>query len=311
MDSAMESVSVVICSYNRAAYLSDTLRTLAAALEPHGNAVEVLVVNNASTDSTEEVVSAFIKEHPLLTVRLVREERQGLSFARNAGLAQARGSVVCFLDDDVYVSEGWLAGILKAFTLGERIGCVAGRTRLQWPDVPRPGWLDHTYVGILSEWDFGDRSFVMGKEYAFVGANFALSREAVSAIGAFDPELGRKRNILLSGEDTDYAQRLLGKGFSIAYSAEAYIHHRLFPEQMTYSWFCRRFFWNGVTTYFLRRQWYYPITGVPRLLSCFLLLLVGVLTFSPKRIILSSFRVLSSAGAFYAWYLRPPGRAQT
>ena len=300
----MQSVSVVICTYNRAAFLADTLRTLAPVVAAYAGPAEVLIVNNASTDSTEDVVRNFIAQHPLLGISLVQEERQGLSFARNTGIEHAQGDVICFLDDDVYVSEGWLTGLLSAFSISASIGCAAGRTMLHWPDMPCPGWIDHRYVGILSEFEFGDRSFVFGKGDVFVGANFALTREAVAAVGGFDPGLGRKRALLLSGEDTDYAKRLWERGFSIAYAADGCIRHRVLPEQLTYSWFSRRYFWSGVTAYLLRREWYYPLSGVPRLLTSAFLFLAGALVFSKRRMALSSFRVINSVGAFYGWYLQ-------
>jgi glycosyltransferase involved in cell wall biosynthesis len=150
----MQSVSIVICTYNRAAVLADTLETLAAAVPAYLGPLEILVVNNASTDSTEEVVINFMRKQPSLTINVVYEKQPGLSFARNAGLVHARGDIICFIDDDVLVPAGWLQGLLQAFKFGDRIGCVAGRITLHWPDLPIPKWLDNKYRGVLSEFNW-------------------------------------------------------------------------------------------------------------------------------------------------------------
>ena len=300
----MQSVSIVICTYNRAAVLADTLETLAAAVPAYLGPLEILVVNNASTDSTEEVVINFMRKQPSLTINVVYEKQPGLSFARNAGLVHARGDIICFIDDDVLVPAGWLPGLLQAFEFGDRIGCVAGRITLHWPDLPIPKWLDNKYCGVLSEFNCGEKSFVLDRGGVFIGANFAITREAASAVGLFKPELGRKGNILLSGEDTNYSQRLWEHGFSTAYSAEGHLYHRVLPEQLTYSWFCRRYFWAGVTTHVLRQKWYYPLSGVCRALTCSLLFLAGVILMNQRRIVRSTFRIINTAGAFYGWYVR-------
>ncbi len=303
----MPSVSIIICTYNRQDYLRDTLQSLAQSLPPDRKDVEILVVNNASTDKTEAVVREYNASHPERLAALVREDRKGLSCARNTGMDQAKGDILCVLDDDVFVPEGWLDGIISAFSLGERVGCVAGQIRLRWPDTERPAWLDDRYSGILSEYIRGDKPFILKRGEDFFGANFALTREAATAVGGFNMDLGRKECVLLSGEDTEYAKRLWDRGFSIAYSPEGYIYHRVLPDRLSFRWVGKRYFWAGVTTYFQRQQWYYPLTSLPRLVTCCILFLAASLTGNVRRLALSSFRVMNTAGAFYAWYLHARG----
>jgi glycosyltransferase involved in cell wall biosynthesis len=297
-----ELVSIVICTYNRSAMLADTLHSLADALASYRKPVEVLVVNNASTDNTNDVVTAFIREKSP-AIALVQEHRKGLSYARNTGLERAKGDVICFLDDDVFVSDGWLEGLLAAFALSNDVGCVAGQIRLRYPEKSRPAWLDGRYNGLFSECRRGERSFLLPRGDDFIGANFALTRKAVSVVGPFNTALGRKQYSLLSGEDTEYAERLWKQGFTIAYSAEGYVYHRVLPERLTYQWIAKRYFWAGVTNS-LKRNWFYPLSVITRLLSSSLLVLAGLLIFNLKRSVLSSFRVINAFGAFYGWYLR-------
>ncbi len=299
----VELTSIVICTYNRSVLLADTLRTLTQSLSGYGKPVEVLVVDNASTDDTAAVVKSLMAEKTSHSITLLHEDRKGLSFARNAGLEQAKGEVICFLDDDVYVPEGWLEGLSAAFRLSDDVGCVAGQIRLHFPDVPRPAWLDGKYNGLYSECRRGDRSRLLGRGEDFIGANFALSRKAVSVVGPFNTSLGRKEYTLLGGEDTEYAERLWSHGFTIAYSAEGYVFHRVLPERLTYRWIAQRYFWAGVTNT-LKRNWLYPFSVIPRLLTSSLLVVFGLLIFNYKRSVISSFRMMNAFGAFYGWYLR-------
>jgi glycosyltransferase involved in cell wall biosynthesis len=299
----VELTSIVICTYNRSALLADSLLTLIESLDSYQKPVEVLVVNNASTDNTNEIVNSFKSEKTSCAIALLQEDRKGLSFARNTGLAHARGEVICFLDDDVFVSKGWLEGMLSAFALSDDVGCVTGQIRLHYPDVVIPAWLDSRYNGLFSECLRGDSARLLKRGDDFIGANFALTRKAVSTVGLFNTALGRKGCNLLSGEDTEYAERLWNQGFKIAYSAEGYIFHRVHPERLTYRWIAKRYFWAGVTNT-LKRNWFYPFSVIPRLLTSSLLVVFGLLIFNYKRSVISSFRVMNALGAFYGWYLR-------
>jgi glycosyltransferase involved in cell wall biosynthesis len=299
----MEFISIIICTYNRSNLLADTLRSLAQSLAAGRQPVEVLVVNNASTDDTDAVVTSFMKERSFLSIRLLQENRKGVAFARNTGLEHARGDVLCFLDDDMIVPNGWLEGLLSAFALSDDVGAVAGQMKLQFPDVPRPAWLDSRYNGLFAELTLGNQSFIRKWGEDFFTGNCALTRKAVSAVGPFNTALGRKSYNLLSGEDTEYAERLWQKGFTIAYSGEGYAYHRVHPERLTYQWIARRYFWAGVTNG-LRKRWFYFLSVIPRLLSSTLLVLLGLIIFNQKRYVLSSFRIMNAWGAFYGLFLR-------
>ncbi|HXX80340.1 MAG TPA: hypothetical protein VEI46_02240, partial [Thermodesulfovibrionales bacterium] len=201
------------------------------------------------------------------------------------------------------VPDGWLEGMLSAFELSDDVGCVAGQIRLHYPDVVRPAWLDSKYYGVLSEFYGGDRARLLQPSDKFIGANFALKRNAVTAVGSFNTALGRTPYNHLGGEDTEYAERLWILGFKIAYSAAGYIYHRIKPEQLTYRWIAKNYFWHGVTNS-LRRNWFYPFSVIARLLTSSLLVLIGLVIFNKRRYVLSSFRVVNAFGAFYGWFLR-------
>lgn len=104
-------VSIVICTYNRAELLRETLQAL-PRLHGIGKA-EIVIVDNRSTDHTRSVSEYFIKAFQgRIAVRYVYEPRQGLSVARNTGVRAARGEIAAFLDDDAIPEAGWLSAIV-------------------------------------------------------------------------------------------------------------------------------------------------------------------------------------------------------
>src|SRR6185295_20067875 len=105
-------VSVIICTRDRARQLSQVLASARALTVPPGLAWELIIVDNGSSDDTSEVVDRYGQDLP---IRLVREERAGLSIARNRGVAEARGRYICWTDDDVIIDRGWLSAYVSAF----------------------------------------------------------------------------------------------------------------------------------------------------------------------------------------------------
>jgi glycosyltransferase involved in cell wall biosynthesis len=145
----MTPATVVICTHNRATVVRTAIeRALAEARPLRG---EVLVVDNASTDETPTLLAALARDAPGL--RVVQEERLGLSAARNRGLSEARGDVVAYLDDDAVPRPGWLAALLAPYGAPE-VGCVGGRIVLRFP-FPPPAWLTPALHASFSAFDLG------------------------------------------------------------------------------------------------------------------------------------------------------------
>ena len=115
-------VSVIVPTHERPERIPACLHALLALDYPH---YEIIVVDNApETDAT----ASFMCEnyHDLPQVRYVREERAGVSWARNRGVQAAKGEILAFADDDVIVDRYWLAELVKAFQITSNVGCVTG-----------------------------------------------------------------------------------------------------------------------------------------------------------------------------------------
>jgi len=307
----VELVSIIICTYNRASLLKECLESLTLALASLYASTEILVVNNASSDSTSSIVEDFITGNRSMNVRLLHEQRQGLSFARNTGICNASGNVICFLDDDVIVPPGWLEGMLSAFTLDRSVCCVAGQARLHWRDAAPPFWVDDQCCRFYSAYSHGDQSHILPVGEDFFGVNFALTRKAIDSVGLFETHLGRTRQALLSGEDSEYSQRIWDKGLRIAYSAEGLVYHQVPADRITFKWMARRNLWAGITNFVRRKNFLYPVRCIPKILTNMLVLCAAILLMDKRMGAKACFRLSNALGPLYGLYLSIKGRLPT
>lgn len=238
-------LSVVIATRNRADVLADCLSTLAAQ-ETSAN-VEVIVIDDGSDVPVAPIVERFGNER--LTFRTVRLSGEGLSNARNRGVQEARSELISFLDDDTLVAAGWADGVLRAFDSLDCAG-VAGRILLQY-EGRRPPWLWIDQHGYLSGLDRGDDVALVEDSLVPTGANCAVRRQWFDRVGGFDPGLGRRGTLLISGEDTEFFRRICQAGGRIAYSGEAAVRHRVPADRLTRRFFIKRGFNQGISDAFM------------------------------------------------------------
>jgi len=123
------SVSIILCTRDRAAGLKRTLEALGKVRIPSGWKAEVLVVDNGSTDSTTTVMRSVKLQN--LEARYLYEPQKGKGHALNAGLAQARGEIILTTDDDVIVAEEWVEQLVSPLVNGE-CDAVTGRIAPVW-----------------------------------------------------------------------------------------------------------------------------------------------------------------------------------
>ena len=200
------SVSVVVCAYNAA----DTIDDCLAALEKLGYPrLEILVVDDGSTDDTAARARRYS------SVRLIQIRNGGLSLARNVGLREATGDIVAYVDADVRVDPLWLTHLVQPFTTSTAV--AAGGPNVAPPD---DNWFSQCVArapGAPSHVMFDDRD----AEH-IPGCNFAVRRDALVAIGGFDPIF------LRAGDDVDVCWRLQERGGRIAFAPAALVwhHHR-------------------------------------------------------------------------------------
>lgn len=234
-------ISVVVCTYNRAALLAQALETLAAqSLDPA--AYEVIVVDNNSTDDTRATVARF---EARCNVRYVLETAQGLSHARNRGWREARGLVVAYTDDDCKLPPDWLATAQRVIAAHDPV--AFGGPYYAFYMTPKPDWFKDSYASHTQ----GDQARALAADEYLDGGNFFVRREVLRALGGFDPGLGMVGKRVAYGEETDLLNRLRAADPSalVYYDPDLYVLHLVKPHFMRLGWVMRQRFAGG-------RDWY-------------------------------------------------------
>ena len=237
----MPTLSIVLCTYNRARLLARALTALVAAATDDA---ELIVVDNNSTDETADIVRQF--SGGPLTVHLVHEPKQGLSFARNTGICIAKGELIAFTDDDVVVDREWIASLQRAFERFPDAAWIGGKVLPIWP-APPPRWLTAARWAPLAIVDYGDRAFVIGpdRQLCIVGANLAVRRAALDAAGLFAASVQRVGAGAGTTEDHELQLRLMDVGLTGAYDPAVVVHAPVEARRMTKAFQRRWHFCHG------------------------------------------------------------------
>jgi glucosyl-dolichyl phosphate glucuronosyltransferase len=202
-------LSVVLSTYNRAGILAQALQHLAQQQAP-GVEFEVIIVDNNSSDATRQIAESFTAaDHRF---RYLFEARQGLSYARNAGIRVARAAVVAFTDDDVHVAPDWLAQIRHALLNYPEADYVGGRVLPIWQE-PIPKWA-HDRMSPFALQDLGDQPVQVSSRdpRCLIGACLAVRTRALAKAGLFSIETQRVRDGVGSTEDADWEMRVWSYG---------------------------------------------------------------------------------------------------
>jgi len=180
-------ISLVIPAYNEGKYIGDCLEY--AIKNTCGRLHEIIVVDNASSDNTAEIARSFAG------VRVVKEEKKGLTRARQRGFLEATGDVLAYIDADTRMPPHWLDVVEKEFTLHKNLASLSGP--YIYYDISR--W--RQFLVTYGWWYIGAYPLYIMIGYMLVGGNFAIRRGVLEKMGGFDT------SIEFYGEDTNIARR--------------------------------------------------------------------------------------------------------
>jgi GT2 family glycosyltransferase len=312
------TISVVIATFNRAAQLAKCLAELRRQGFTPGD--DVIVADNGSTDDTRAVLDRAAAGLPV-PLRVVHEAQPGKSVAVRRAVLESHADVLALTDDDVLVGRDWIRTIRDV--MAEPGVALAGGPVLPSYAARVPDWLDlgDDLVGIgrmgapLGLLDYGLGRGRLGPRIV-LGANLAVRRDAFLAVGGYQPDLGKRRGTLLSGEDHDLCERIQAAGHLALYEPSMRVSHIVPADRLKLTYFVRWFFWSGLTHAALERTRPESPTGRR---------LLGLPAFAVKDLAVASLQAAGSAVraawptaaeqatrlAFDAGYLwasaRPPG----
>lgn len=237
-------ITVILCTYNRCQSLARALESAAAQTLPDSDQWDVLVVDNNSEDQTREVVEDFCRRFPGRFSYLF-EPKRGKSNALNAGICQARGDVLAFMDDDVIAEPMWLRNLTVSFHDGAYAG-AGGRVFLD-PSFSPPPWLGleepYNLSGVLAQFDLGDKAGEL--ETPPYGTSMAFRKEMFRKYGSFRTDLGPCPGSEIRSEDTEFGRRLLTAGERLRYEPSAVVYHPVPEARTRKSYFLTWYFDHG------------------------------------------------------------------
>ncbi|HXA41986.1 MAG TPA: glycosyltransferase [Candidatus Solibacter sp.] len=233
--------TIIISTRNRARTLADTLHSLQT--EGSRTPREVIVVNNGSTDSTDDVIRDASRSGQV-SVRGLAHTAPGKSRALNAAISESDSPFLLFTDDDALVEAGWADALVAPFA-DDAVAVVGGRTVAAWPDTPPPPWLGPRVAEDLGLRDLGSEPRPL-EPYDIIGVNMALRRSAVENLeGPFETSLGPRRGVKIDYEEFHLASILAAEA-QLVYAPGALVHHRVDAARLDWKWMRKMYFQRGI-----------------------------------------------------------------
>jgi L-malate glycosyltransferase len=256
-------LTVLMVTHNGARTLPTVLDAY-CKLDPPAGDWNMIVVDNASTDTSKHIIASFISRLPLT---YIFEPTLGKSAALNAGLRRITGDLVVMTDDDAVPEPDWLARMRTAADSLPSFAIFGGAIVPHW-EVPPPSWLFKLPQCTLA---ITDPSWEEGPSVAarVYGPNLAVRAEIIKSGYQFDTSWGPVGSRYRMGEDTEFVQRLSKAGFRAWHCKSAVVAHMIRKEQMKKPWMLRRAKRFGSAFYQWEYEEYSPsrpvlLLGTPR-----------------------------------------------
>ncbi|MCW1959155.1 MAG: glycosyltransferase [Mycobacterium sp.] len=238
------TISAVVCAYTdaRRELLDSSIEAILAQLRPDDQLVVVI-------DYNEELLARVSAEYGSRATVVPNRNDQGICGARNAGIEASRCDVVAFVDDDAQVQPGWLERLREDYRDPAVTG-VGGNAQPVWP-AERPAWFPDTFnwvVGCSHEGLPEHRAPVRN----LLGCNMSFRREALDAVGGFNPEIGQTGSNLMRCDETELCIRINQQTAAplLLLDPSVKVRHWVSDDRTTWKYFLRRCFWEG----FSKRQ---------------------------------------------------------
>jgi glycosyltransferase involved in cell wall biosynthesis len=252
-------VSVVICTYNRAPLVLNCLKSLDNQTADK-NCFEVIIVDNNSSDNTNKVVENFIRKR--VNFRIVREKKQGLSFARNRGWREARGKYIAYIDDDAIAKSDWVQQIMAFIKKNSKINAFGGPYG-RFSSKPFPSWLPENYFTL----NLGsiEKTIHLRKEW-ISGSNMIFNKSIFIKYGGFNTDLGMKGNRTLYGEETELLLRLKKMGESVYYVPKIRVKHLVAERKLSLWWLLKNNYWHSLSNSLFKKPKFNFLKGIVSLI---------------------------------------------
>ena len=225
-------LSIVICSYNRASYITGALDSLYESTE-HLKDFEVVFVDNNSTDNSLQIANDWRITHPLGNFIFSSETKQGASFARNTGAKLATGKWLCFMDDDAVAFPDFVQNILKHIhTFPERVG-FGGRIIPKY--IPaEPAWMSYYVSSMVGHFHYSETYAPFKNGKYPLESNMIVRKDVYDQVGGFNEALpGVVGTVRIGGEGKALFYSIMELGHTIYYDPSIVVHHIVETKKLT------------------------------------------------------------------------------
>jgi glycosyltransferase involved in cell wall biosynthesis len=247
-------ISVILCTYNRDRYIFNVLQSIAEGDLPHSE-YEIVLVDNNSNDNTKAECDRFVEHYPDIKFNYCVERQQGLSYARNCGIRQAKGDLLVYVDDDALVNKEYLSTYARFFAHNNDAVAAGGPILPQYDGCEEPEWISHyTRQLVTGKLYLGEHEREFPHDAFPGGGNAAYRKSVFDAVGLFNVELGRKGNSLIGAEEKDLFDKMTSRGMKFYYLPTAILYHLIPPKKLTQDYFNRLTYGIGVSEHYRTLQ---------------------------------------------------------
>jgi len=219
-------ISVVIATFNGFEYIERCLNSFTEqSIGP--DSYEVIVVNNNSTDNTEQLVAKYIRQYN--NFFLIDEKQPGVSFARNKGISITRGQYIAFIDDDAYADKDWLKNIVHAYETVTPKPVVIGGRILPYYEIEKPKWFNDSFE-IRTK---GKEPHFLNEndcKFGFPESNLSITKKIFEEVGGFSTQYGPAGAKMKFGEGSELSRRISEEYPYFWYDPGIIVYH-LVPER--------------------------------------------------------------------------------
>ena len=225
-------LSIVICSYNRASYISDALDSLytqTAGL----NTFEAIIVDNNSTDNTKEVYAIWRQTNTNGQFTFISETKQGASFARNMGATIAKGAWVCFMDDDAVATPDYIHHIIRHTNTHPNVLGFGGKIIPKY--IPaEPKWMSYYVSSLVGNFDYAPVACAFENGKYPLESNMIMKKSAFDLVGGFNVAIpGVVGTLRIGGEGKELFYKIIALGEKIYYDPSLLVYHVVEVEKLT------------------------------------------------------------------------------
>ncbi|KKU02312.1 MAG: hypothetical protein UX04_C0001G0083 [Microgenomates group bacterium GW2011_GWF2_45_18] len=245
-----KQLSIIVPTHNNAFYLDKMLFSFTKQKRTSFE-YEILVINNNSNDSTNQVVQKYQSKLPM---QLIQENREGLLFGRHTGLKNAKSENLAFLDDDVITDENWLFEVITAFEKYPDYELFASKVLPQFETKP-PSWFSSYWkpkktkniVEEVSVINLGNKKIEVSPYYVF-GCNFLVRKNTLLKCRGFHPDGFPKDKIMFRGDGESHVSTcLMNQKKKALYIPKIIVFHQVRESRMTYEYMIHRAYLQGIT----------------------------------------------------------------